>query len=212
MSSGSSKHGCLFYGCLTAVTLVLLGAVVGGFIVWKVRSVALGVTDTAPAAVPVASVDDLEARDIQQRTQDLITSLKENRAGEFRFSERDLNALVATVPDAQGIRGKAAFSIQGDRLVTQTSLPLDQVPGMQGRYLNGKFHLDVKCEGGVLEAYVRDIDVKGDPIPQSIKDRIGKINFGQEIYKDPKAADALRSLESISIRDGKLVIRTGTKR
>jgi len=210
--SSSGGKGCLFWGCLTLVILALLGMAGVGIMVFQVRKLAYSVTDTQPVDIPVAKPNEEEAEELKAKAEGLAEAVEQNRAKTFKFTENELNGLVAVLPDAKVLRGKAAFHIQGDTLQAEASVPLDQFPGMSGRYLNGKLALDVRCENGILEVFAKDVVVKGEPLPQQFREKLAQENLAKEIYNEPKAREALKNIDYIRVEDGKLIIRTRKKR
>ena len=211
MSAGSgSKKGCLFWGALAVGILVLLGIVIGAGTLFLGRRVALSYTDTAPEAIQTPEVSDAKAARVKEKRNDLETAIKEGKQGEFRFDAEEINALVAGSPEVRDLQGRTAFRIDGDQLAVKASLPLKGVPGMEGRYLNGEFTVDLYCSNGAVELAIKDVDVKGKSVPDMLKSKLSS-EFTRRINAAPKAKDALASLESIEIRGGKLIIRTRGK-
>ena len=202
------KRGCLFWGCLTSAIVAVLVAVVAAVIVFRVKRVVENATSTQPAPIPAATPSPQAARDTQRKTEGFLTALKRNEAGTFNFSADDINNLIATAPGLQDLRGRTFVAIANDRIVADASIPLDQVPGMQGRFLNGRFTLELQFRNGDLAIYARDIQVKGQPLPDLVKAKVETINLAQELYKRPDAVQALKKIDFLEVRDGKLVVRT----
>lgn len=200
--------GCLFWGCLSAVLVCLLGLGVFGIGAWTVRKRVLGFTETQAAHIPVAQVKPAQARTLQAKARAFDSALKRGRAGTYRFTADDLNALVATAPDLETLRGKAFVTIDGKRLIADTSIPLDQVPGLHGRYINGKVELDVRVRNGRLEVYPLGITVKGKPVPPQLMAAFKTRNLAEQAQADPNFQKALAHIDSLKIENGAVVIRT----
>ena len=202
------NKGCLFWGCLGAAMICLL--VVGAFAIgaWTLRKRVLGFTETQPASIPVAQVGSTQARRLKAKTSTFETALRRGRAGTFRFTDNDLNALVATVPDLEVWRGKAFVTIDGNRLIADASIPLDQVPGMRGRYVNGKVELDVQVRDGRLEVYPLGVTVKGKPLPPQLMAAFKTRNLAEQAQTNPNLRKALAHIDSLKIENGAVVIRT----
>lgn len=206
------KRGCLFWGCLSVVCVLVLCAVLVGVAMMRLKTFAETITTTEPEPVPAYEATAEDTETAQTKLQALQAAVKDATAGTFRFNGSDLNTLVATLPDCQQLRGRAYFEIDGDELAAQASFPLDDVPGMAGRYLNGRIALDVNCENGILEVYARDIQVKGQPIPEKLMADLSKINLAQKVYENPAALEMLKQIEQIEIKDGTVTIQTRERR
>lgn len=208
-AAGTSKHGCLFWGCLgTGLGTVALVAVVAAFLLYT-RNRLRDLTESTPRPVSVASVSAGSADQARREAEAMVTALDRNTAGEFSFTADDLNALVATAPEAREVRGMALFAIDGDRLSAQACLPLDGVPGMDGRFLNdAHISLDLRCENGVLWLQAQDVTVKGEPLPAGVMGQLRGVNLAAALNRDPAAATALRRIEKVEVRDGRVIVRT----
>src|SRR5258707_928719 len=85
--------------------------------------------------------------------------------------------------------------------------PPPPVPKLKGRYLNGTAAVKVSLENGVLNVRLKDVDVGGNPLPEAIMTAFKDINFAQNLEKDPNASQWLRKLESIVVKDDKVILR-----
>ncbi len=205
----TSQHGCLFWGCLgTGIIVVVLGVIVAAFLLYT-RNRLRDLTESTPRPVSGASVSAGSADRARREAEAMVAALDQNTAGEFSFTADDLNALVATAPEAREVRGMAVFAIDGDRLSAQASVPLDGVPGMAGRYLNdAHISLDLRCENGVLRLHAQDVTVKGEPLPTALMSQLRRVNLATALNRDPAAATALRRIEQVAVRDGRVIVRT----
>jgi hypothetical protein len=205
------KRGCLFWGCLGTAVAALVVAVLLGVFLLRTRNRLLDVTETTPRPVPVARVSSQAAAAARRQAESLATALQQNLAGEFSFTAADLNALVATVPEAHEARGKVLFSIDGDQLNALASLPLDEVPGLAGRYLNeAQIRLELGCENGVLRLQAREVAVKGKPLPKTLMSRLRRVNLAAPLNRRADAAALLQRIERVEVRDGRVVVGTRT--
>ena len=200
--------GCLFWGCLGVSIVALLVMIIVGIVVFRVRQVAMHFTDTQPAKIPVVQVEDSEAKKAEGKFGELSAVLKDPQAsGTFTFDAEEINTFIATIPDCKALRGKAQIRIEDNRLLADTSLPLDQIPGMKGRYLNGTIGLNVTCENGVLQVRATDVTVKGEPLPEELMSKLAGKNLAKDAYDNPKATDVIKRVDYITIEDGKLKVR-----
>ncbi len=207
-SAGKKPRGCLFWGCLAAAIIGLLGIVAVGLGLRAMRKQVLGITDPAPADIPVARVQASQARRIRAKALAFQTALRQGRRGTFRFTADDLNGMIATDKGAQSLRGKTFLTIEGNRLIADACLPLDRVPGLRGRYINGKVELDVQVRNGRLEVYPLDIVVKGKPLPPRLMKVFKARNLAEQFTADPNVRNALAHIESLKVENGAIVVKT----
>ncbi|NOY80268.1 MAG: hypothetical protein GXP31_04600 [Kiritimatiellaeota bacterium] len=200
--------GCLFWGCLGASVICLLGLLAAGLGLKMAHKRVLGFTDATPAAIPVAQVNANQARRIRLKALAFQTALQKGRPGTFRFTADDLNAMIAADKSAESLKGKAFLTIDGNRLIADACLPLDRVPGLRGRYINGKIQLDIQIRNGRLEVYPLDIIVKGKPLPPRLMKVFKTRNLAEQIQADPNVQKALAHIESLEIVNGAVVVKT----
>jgi len=68
--------------------------------------------------------------------------------------------------------------------------------------------MTVALEGGSLDVRLKDVDVGGKPLPGAFLTQLKSVNFAQDVGKDPNASKSLQKLESIQVKDSKVVIRS----
>ena len=81
----------------------------------------------------------------------------------------------------------------------------------RGRYLNGKADFKASLQNGVLMVTL-DLDrgqrqeaARGDDEAASQE------NLAKDAYKDPKNAEMIRKLESLEVKDGKIILKVRAK-
>jgi hypothetical protein len=190
------------------IALALLVAGVIGLGVVKMRRLRDQLTATEPAEVPVVDASAQQARELNREYSTLKEAIQKGRATTLTLTADELNRMVATVPQLKDFRGRVHFTIEDDRLGATASIPLDQIPGFQGRYLNGDFDLQVRCQNGVLEVYATQVTVKDKPLPEKIMNKLRQQNLAQKLYEDPDTVDKLKNIESIRVADGTVIIVT----
>src|SRR5262249_51245951 len=120
----------------------------------------------------------------------------------------ELNAYIQKNAE---FRGKFYATIADGKVRAQVSLPLDQLPGLKGRYLNGEGDLLLSGVAGEPVVKLRDLRVKGMPLPAQLRAGIEDINLAAR-HRDPDDADSepkpifARKLEKLEVKDGTLVI------
>ena len=203
-------RGCFFYGCLVAALLVI--AVLGGTYLGVrhlVNNFVDRYTEPAPMTLPTVELPAAEAEALQARFETFKQAIQ-NGTGvpPLALGTQELNALIATLPDFQALKGKVFVAIEGESLKGQVSIPLDRIPigRVKGRYLNGSAGFKVGMEDGILIVNLDNVTVKGNPVPEQIMARLRQENWAKEAYSNTNAASLLRRFESIAIKDSRLVI------
>jgi hypothetical protein len=203
-------RGCFFYGC-TTLAVVLVVIVVGGFFAARsfVNKAIEKYTDTAPMALPKVEISAAEAAAVQDRVKVFKAALDAGTNTEaLALSEKELNALIAQSPDFAELKDKVYVGIVSNRITGQISLPLDKFPigRTTGRYLNGSAAFNVSMDGGVLLVTLESLEVKGAPLPAQFLQGLKQQNLAKDADQDIKRAELLRKLQSIEVRDGRIVV------
>lgn len=217
--SGGSTLGCLFWGCTGSVVLVIVMAV-GGFL--AVRFAVDRTIDTytaeSPIEMPAIAYDEARVDSINVRLEEFREAVEEDRATEsLEITSEELNILIAENNEGYGDGGKVHFSFEGDELRAQISVPFDwlleemppdaRIPRkLRGRYLNGDGTFDLSLRGGKLGIYLRDFEAGGKSIPDFLLNPLRQRNLADEIDFDDETERGLDKMETIEIRDGKLVL------
>ena len=209
------SKGCLYWGCLIGGILLLLAIVFIVFFVAQVRKTADAFTQDEPQTIETVETTPRETQRMQNLFNTFRQAAQQGAQRSFEFTERDLNAMVAAVPDLSDLKGNVHFTIQNGKLTARTSIPVDELPplkklGMSGGYFNGDITLDIQCENGILEVYADTITVGGNTLPGPVASRLREQNLAAQLYQQPEVLKALRHIETIDIRDDRLLIKTRT--
>lgn len=206
------RRGCMFYGCLTSVVLVLLAGLLVFLGVRFVRKQINSYTDTQPLKMPKLEMTDAEFQILQQRVKSFADALEQGKALEpLTLNERDLNALIALSANTKELADKVRVSLNGNEVKGMVSIPLSGLGWLgKGRYLNGDATFKVSLENGVLIVTAQEVRVKGLPIPESVMSQLRRENLAKEAYKDPKNAEAIRKFESIQVEDSQVTVKART--
>jgi hypothetical protein len=205
----SRTKGCLLAAGATALGLLLIGGIVAGVLFWKARKLRDEFSDTQLKAVPIAEANAETARRLSRTFEQLQRAVKEGRTEQFSFTDLQLNQIVATVPAVSEARGRAQFAIVGDHLQVAAGIPLGEIPGFQGRYLNGEFTLDIRLENGALTLRVLEATVRGQPLPALIMERLRQRDLADLAMQNPEFRQQISALKALRIEGGKLVVETG---
>lgn len=203
------KRGCLFYGSIVAVVLLvflLIGALLGLRLFKKMIN---QYTDTAPAPLPTLEVSSGQFEQVKARVDAFKEKVRTGRAAEpLDLTADDINAMIARDQDLSPLKGKVYVTIQDGQLKGQVSAPMDQVglPMFRGRYLNGTATFSVSLRDGTLTITPQRVEVKGQPLPETYMQNLRKENLAARLNMEPGSSNALYRLQDIKIQDGKLVI------
>lgn len=200
MAEAKKGRGCFFYGCVTLIVVfivVFVAALIGGRLLYNK---ALAGTDSRPQAIEPMKLSDSEG----DRLVNSVADYKKLIAGgqsapPLELSSDQLEYLVRNNPDAAHIRDFAHITITNDELQAQLSLPLDQIPGFKGRFLNGQARFGLNVRDGTIHVTMKSMEVKGKPLPDNIMQ-----GFRQPIVIDDPAL--AKNIESVEIKNGKMVI------
>ncbi len=196
------KHGCFFYGCLTTIVLgILFAAGIYFGLRHLISSTLENYSTTAPLTLPMVSVTDDRAKEVVSRADAFFDGLtEESGPKELKLTSEEANILINRYPELHGLRDHVYVSTKDSRLVTQLSYPLDKF-GFPGRFFNGEGVLLVKMEGGVLEASIESLIVKGVPVPQKIIEGLSGKNLAAELYEKQESLAIIKRLKSVRITD-----------
>jgi hypothetical protein len=200
---------CLIAAGVTALALIVIGGVVAGFLYWRVRKLRAEFSDTQLKAVSVAEANADTARRLSRTVEQFQRAVKEGRREQFVFTDLQLNQIVSTLPAVRELRGRALFTIVDNHLKVEAGIPLDQIPGFQGRYFNGTFTLDLRLENGALNLRVLEAEVRGQPLPPLIMQQLRQRNLADQALQNPEFRQQIDGLKALRIEGGKLVVETG---
>ncbi|HEY5910538.1 MAG TPA: hypothetical protein VJA21_08035 [Verrucomicrobiae bacterium] len=203
------QHSCLFFGCIAgAVCLValLLVFLLGLHLFKKAVN---QYTDTAPMKMPALQLSQPEIEAVQHRFNNFSDATgKGQPTSPLELSGDEINALIDSNPDLRGAKDKLYVTIKDGRLHAQVSLPMDQIglSMFKGRYLNGNGSFALSLQNGNLNLSPVDIAVKGKPVPGVYLDKLRQENLAAGLNSNPRVSGILNRLQSIEVKDGKLVL------
>lgn len=207
---GRRGPGCFLWGCIIAVVLVVGGmaAVLGGgyYMYAQMRD---KYTDTQPMALPEIPLSQEERQSVKERFDRFREAVDAGEPAEpLILDEDEVNTLIAESDSEDTMKDSVRVQIEDDTVKGQISVPLDDVPlpGLKGRYFNGSAELRGSLKDGRLEVYIENASVKGEPVPENVMAEMRKENLTAEIMNDPEARKTLEKLESLEVRDGRVVI------
>jgi ribonuclease D len=204
------QRGCFFYGCLISIILIVVGtiATVGiGYYVWRLFiNTAKEYSETAPAVIPKVTMPEPEREALREKVKAFGESVEADKPTEpIILTAEDLNALI---DDQPGFQGKSHVEIDGEKIKADISLPLSifKIPELSDRYLNGSATLRVSLQNGILVVVADSVETKGKPLPAAVVQMLQQQNLAEGAMKNPKQRAALDKLESIQVKDGKVIV------
>jgi len=209
------QHGCFFYGCIIASILALLMVIlISVGVYFGYRTLNRWVeeyTATTPRELPKVEMPAEQRQVLKDRVDAFRKAVDAGTSTEpLVLTSDDLNALIEDNPD---LKGKIYVKVEGDEVKGQVSIPLDvlgQNPFfrmLKGRYLNGEADLKASLQDGVLIVTLDSIEVNGQKPPEQMMTELRKQNLAKDAYKDEKTSRMIRKIESLEIKDGKIILR-----
>jgi hypothetical protein len=209
------QRGCFFYGCIIAsILMVLVLILIGLGVYFGYRFVSQLVeeyTASAPRDLPKVEMPAEERKALKSRVEEFRKAVDEGKGAEpLILTSEDLNALIEEEPE---LKGKVYLKIEGDELKGQVSIPLEKIGWsmLRGRYLNGEADLKASLNNGVLIVTLDSLEVNGKRPPPEFMTKLKEQNLAKDAYNNPKNAEMLRKVESLEIKDGKVIIRVRAK-
>jgi hypothetical protein len=200
------RRGCLFYGCLTSSILVLV--VLAGLLLGYLK-ILNSFTDTKPMPLPTVNMSDAEMAQVRQRVDAFSQDIRSGRnPNPLTLSSDELNALILTDPNLGKLKGQLYVNIEDNQVKGQLSVPTSRIGlGMfRHRYINGTGTFKVSLTNGTLYVNAQSLSVKGKPIPERYMQQVRLQNLAQGFNEDPNISVGLNKLQSIEVKDSKLII------
>jgi hypothetical protein len=204
-------RGCFFYGCVTAICLSLVFLVVVGLLAYTgyryYTRMIEQYTSTSPMELPKVDLPPEQVEALNARVDAFKKALDTGKDAEpLVLTADEINVLIAKNP---AFKDRVHVEIPGDEIQGQISMPLGQIglPGLAGRYLNGKASFHVLLTDGQLFVTLRSLEVNGKALPEDVLKSFRKQNLAADFANDPDNAKAIQKLESIEVKDGKLIIK-----
>jgi hypothetical protein len=202
-------RGCLFYGCLGGLVMLLIIVIAGLIGLRYAKKMVTDFTDSAPTPIPAVKLTPAEIEQLRKRIEDFRQAVRASRPAEpLALSADEINALIATDSDLEPFKDKIYVTIEGEQLKGRLSVSMADIglPAFRGRYLNGAGTLKLAVHNGLLFLTAQTLEVKGKPVPEVYMQKVRMQNLAQNLNSDPRASAALDRIQDIQIKDGKVVI------
>ena len=108
---------------------------------------------------------------VKQRFEAFQQAVREHHATKpLTLTADDINALIASGGDQQGLKGKVYVSLDGDQLKGEVSVPLQDVglSMFKGRYLNGSATFNLSFRDGRLVGHPADHSGQREPAARDL--------------------------------------------
>ena len=207
-----TRSGCWMYGGIGCL-IVVIAAIVGGYFAYKgvtglLSEMTEKYTAAEPMDLPTVDASAAEIANVLDRVDSFTNAFQgDDLPGPLTLTSRDINILINNHPKWKDLAGKAYVTIEGDQVKGEISMPLGEVGKMfEGRYLNGSASFRIEMEPGRLFLFLDSAEVGGEKLPKEIIKALSEKNLAEETNERPDVAEILKKIESISVKDGSLII------
>ena len=211
-----AKKGCFFYGCLTLLILGVFLCVTVFFAarygMRKVANLIEQYTETTAGQIPVSQMPADQVADLLKRYQEFKSAIEAGRpTPPLRLTGDDINALIASVPDWNDLKGRAFVAIEGEDLSAKVSFPIDQFAQLpwlgqaKGRYLNGAATVGITTVNGRISVSFKSLEVKGNSLPEPALVQLRSQNLLEKSYQQTNSS--ISKLGSAEVKDGVLTLQ-----
>jgi hypothetical protein len=228
MTPGSQQQrggGCFSYGCLIALTIIIvMGGGVGYYLVHQVKRAVLEYSsEYAPAITPVPVVPEV-SESARTKVQRIREALEAKSAFETEFSAEEVNAAIQQTD----WRDKISVSLDGDRVRGAFSFPISAVGewpaaklllgGAVSRKLNGAFAGGIQLVDGKVSISLSELTLNGHRLEDMAQGHASKwlsgaVNASEgDEGEGARETGTLRLIRRFEIRDSRLFIAVGPGR
>lgn len=200
------KSNTCLIGCVVSVVagvvVIVVLALLAAFFLGKVRD---SLTSEAPEPIPQVEFSQEESQELQQRAAAFQEALKNPAAPAqtLDLSAHDINVLLRTNPSVSAFSNSVYVDIADDTLSALVSMPLDMIPGMTGRYLNGTATLDIDVVNDRLVVSVQRFMMHGKEFPvQMLSQLEGELN--NNVNQSPEVRALAQRIQDIQVQDGRV--------
>lgn len=205
-AGGSAKKWWIIGGSVAGVILLAVLAVV----MWLLHERS-ELTDENAQTVPTVQVSDAEKRQLLPKYMKLRKGVQQNKTVEEELTSEQLDQLIAAVDEFAGCRGRLSLKLDGEYILATVSVPLQDVPFLDGRYLNGTLKLKGEVSEGKLELrLIEGKTANGKAYPEWLVAKVNEKLAGKNLPQLLNSQWA-KQLRTLSVLDGKLKLKTWNK-
>ena len=211
-SEGRSYLKYMLIGCFgTLLVLIVSGLaiVVGGK--YALDYALEEFADENPTAFSESTLDPEELAIVEEK----FDSFFNGEGGDLTkkslsMTSDELNHLVANTPEFSDIKDKVRFTIEGNQMKTQLSLPMDDFRKMypdipqgmlQGKYINADAVIEFRSSGKSVGAYVKSMTIKNKQVPSGLLSKIQDRN----LLEAGPLANRFKKIGDINIQNGNII-------
>lgn len=210
-SSDAGKRGCFFYGCLVLVILLVLGGgLVGAASYWGYKRVA-AYLEEKPRPLTTEPLGEAAYAALEKRVNNFKAAWEKGEAAQLTLTSPELNAVMTRVPATAIVSGAVSkdivFSIPGNRIRVEASVPLKDLELPSSKYLNAAALFELGTRGGRPFLRIEEAEVKGmKPSPQTME-ALGQSSLLDRSPESRAKVDAVTGrLQDLAVRNGALLI------
>lgn len=217
--------GCFSYGCVVALTIIIVvGGGVGYYLMHQVKSAVLEYTSEYAAPITPVPVVPEVSESARTKVQRIREALDSKGAVETDFSSDEVNAAIQQTP----WRDKLSVSLDGDRIRGAFSFPISAVgewPAAKlllgesvSRRLNGSFAAGIQLSDGKAAISISELTLNGHRLEDMAQGHASKwlsgaVNAQNDDESGQSDDDAiLKRIRRFEVRDGRLFIAVGANR
>jgi hypothetical protein len=195
---------CLLWGCGAALLATVLIALVS----WWYIQRAVDTTFPRQATVPVAEVSADERTKLSERVRHIRQTARRGKAIQFSLSIDDINALIATEPDAAALRGLVYLEGDGNAIRARMNIPMSTFDSKvySDRYLDVTAQLVAENRTGELDLYFDNLQFGGFQVPASIREKLEGQGLLEHIRAENAGDDRLQRIRIVRVDDGNVTV------
>ncbi len=199
--------GCCGCGCLALTLIFVVGGGCTAFVGWQTYQFARDVTTTEPLILPTIP-PDVDGAAIATRIETFVTAIEAGEPSRLELSDLEINAALAAVlpPERQ-----AMVAIANGTMTLNGALPLDEIPGFRGRFLNGRVTFVPAILDGELVITLADFEIEANreipaEIRQALIQELENQNLLENFTQNPETEAFIRQLDTLELVDNRLVL------
>lgn len=205
MEPQPKRRGCLFWGCLVLLIVFLAIGSCIGIVYYRLRD---SWTSPEPVPIPRYTLKPGEYEKVEKKLAAFGQAAEEVKPATLELSADELNALIAGKENLKKLNGKVAVKIEGDKVLLDASIPLDEapLPFLKGRYFNGTLATKLSLKDGSLMLSPESATVKDKAVPKEFLDQIRTMDLLHQGAGGETKLDFLEKVKTVEIRDGKVIV------
>ena len=206
--SPKSTHKKILIICGIILSVILLA--VAGILLYSthaIREFKKEYTEDKPVEIHHEPITKTQQTKLATKYNSIKDVLKNHKKTEIQFTSEEFSQMMAYSPETKGFANKSKFWLEGNKIKADLSIPLNSVPKMQGRYLNGLFTFSVTMQNGRMHLHVDEGLARGRPINPTYLKLLNSQDL-EGLLSRHSQTNWSEFIENLEINDGKLTIKT----